>query len=970
MRVWLQKFLLISGFFVLANLLYAQTGVRHFKISEGGDPIKILTLFKNNQGYIYVGTTKGLYKFDGIKFTIIPFQNPVAEPAITSVFQDNQNQLWIGMQSGDIAKLVNNRLKLFVPEEGTPKKKSVTAFLQDKQNNIWFSTDGEGIYYFSGKHLYNINTADGLAENSIYSLTLTDNGEVLASSDQGISICKISGEHKKIVNLNSKNGLPDNFVKTIIPAGNNTFWIGMQDKGLCLYNHTTRQFTLLPSFNSWKYGQINKLLQSQNSLWIATEDYGVIKASVTSNGISNLKIESDQLLNINDLLQDKEGNIWLLANNSELIKTTGEQLKMLVNYKAKDFADVHAILCDNKNNIWQGTVRGVIKYFNNDTALHQQKYLINELDAKTDITALYQDMHNRIWIGTMGKGIFLLDQNTGRYRNVDENKLLQKSSILSITGNGNTVFVSSLEGAGKFTLTGDASIINKFSYSNFENITSIGSNYIYDIFKDSKGNTWFATDGKGITVLRDEKFTNYDETHGLKDEVIYSITEDIKGNIWFSTHSAGVYMFDGNKFTNYSTANGLSDINISAVKTDRTGNILIVYKKGIDILDPATGQVSYINGSQGIKEINVQDLGTVSQDTSGGVLVSASDGILYYRPLPNAIHRPQTILESVALFLEPIDINALHKFKYDQNSFSFSFLGIYYTDPESVNYQYQLEGLSNEWIATKDRSITFPKLPSGKYTFRVRSSINQLFDNSNEASYEFIIEKPFWTAWWFIVSCAVVVGGLVYWYVKTREKSVKKVERLQQEKIQFQFETLRNQVNPHFLFNSFNTLISIIEDDPQMAVEYVEQLSDFFRNIVNYRDKDVIALKEEIELLKTYFFIQQKRFGSSLSLNINLSEQQKSQNFIPPLTLQLLAENAIKHNAVSKETLLIIDLFMEEDRLIIRNNVNVKLSKSAGAGMGLQNIINRYTLLSNQEVIITTGNEYFIVSLPVLKQKI
>ena len=967
MRLWLLKYLFLIGFFASSNLLSAQTtGIRHFKISESSIPVKIVTLFKNNQGYIYAGTSKGLYKFDGLKFTIVPFQNPVADPTITSVFQDKQNQIWVGLQTGDIAKLVNNHLKFFIPEEGTPRK-PITSFLQDKQNNIWFSTDGEGIYYFSGNHLYNINVAEGLAESSIYSLTLTANDEVLATSDQGISICKISGAKKNVININSKNGLPDNFVKTIIPAGDNNFWIGMQDKGLCLYNNSTRQFTILPAFQSWKYGQINKVLQSQNNLWIATEDYGVIKTSVT--GISNLKIEDDQLLNINDLLQDNEGNIWMLANNSELIKTPGTQLKLLVNYKEKDFQNVHAILSDNKNNIWQGTVKGVIKYLD-DTAKHQQKFIINELDAKTDITALYQDMYNRIWIGTMGKGIFLLDENTGKYRSVDENDFLQKSSVLSITGKGNTVFVSSLEGAGEFTLGDDASLIKKFSYRNFTNISSIGTNYIYDIFKDSKGNTWFATDGKGITVFQNEKFTNYNETNGLKDEVIYSVTEDIKGNIWFSTHSAGVYKFDGKKFTNYSTANGLSDINISAVKTDKAGNILIVYKKGIDILDPVSGQVSYINGTQGIKEINVQDLGSVSQDTSGGIVVSTFDGILYYHALANAIHQPQTILENIALFLDPVDISDKHNFTYDQNSFSFSFLGIYYSDPESVNYQYQLEGLSNEWISTKDRSITFPKLPPGSYTFRVRSSINQLFYNSNGASYQFVIEKPLWTKWWFIVSAVLILGGLVYWYIKAREKSVKKVERLQKEKIQFQFETLRNQVNPHFLFNSFNTLISIIEDDPKMAVEYVEQLSDFFRNIVNYRDKDVITLKEELELLQTYFFIQQKRFGNSLSLNINLSEQEKAQNFIPPLTMQLLAENAIKHNAVSKETPLAIDIFMAEERLIVRNNINPKFSSAAGAGMGLQNIINRYTLLSKYNVSIDKGDQFFTVSLPLLKQRV
>jgi ligand-binding sensor domain-containing protein len=338
----------------------------------------------------------------------------------------------------------------------------------------------------------------------------------------------------------------------------------------------------------------------------------------------------------------------MLANNNELIKTPGEQLKLQVKYKGRDFQNTHALLCDNKNNIWHGTIRGIIKYLHSDTAKTPHFFGINELDTKTDITALYQDMYNRIWVGTMGKGIFLMEENTGRYRRVTENALLQNSSVLSITGKGRSVFVSSLEGAAEFTLNIDPTINSRFSYNNFSNISSIGSNYIYDIFKDSKNRIWFATDGKGITVMQDQKFTNYNESHGLKDEVIYSITEDIKGNIWFSTHSAGIYKFDGKKFTNYSTSNGLSDINISAVKTDKAGNILIVYKKGVDVLDPATNQVSYLNGSQGIKEINIQDLGTVTQDTASGVLVSTLDGILSYRLLPEAVHQPQTVLEGGA----------------------------------------------------------------------------------------------------------------------------------------------------------------------------------------------------------------------------------------------------------------------------------------------------------------------------------
>lgn len=965
----IKYFIILYSFFFSTPLFAQMYGFKKYKIENGSRTIKILTLHKDKQGFIFAGTSNGLYKFDGISFSLVPFQNSIKNPAVTSIFEDALLHLWVGMQSGDIAQMINGSLQLFTPQEGTPRK-SITALLEDKKNNKWFATDGEGIYYESNNHIYNINTDDGLIENNVYSIALAGNGDVIAGTDQGMSICKTTGSQKEVFNITSKNGLPDNFVKVIISAGHNYFWIGMQDKGVCLFDCYSKKFKNFPLLSSWKYGQVNGLQLSEKYLWIATEDSGLLKYDIENELLFREKITDENLLNINNVLSDNEGNVWILGNNTDLIKTSGDQLQILVKYKSGEYENIHAILSDQQNNTWAGITGGVIKYSYEGHKQKEQRFTIKELDFKTNITAIYSDKYERLWIGSMGKGIFLLEKNTGKYRKIDEDKLLVNSSVLSISGKGDSVFISTLEGAAVFEINGAGTINNKLRFTNFTNISNIGSSYIYDILKDSKNRVWFATDGRGITILDNNKFINYDEKAGLKDEVIYSITEDQEANIWFSTHRAGVYKYDGKKFTNYSLFEGLSDINISAVKASRTGEIYIIHKKGIDILDPVTRNIFYMNAGQGILEINVQDLGTVSKDTSGGILFSTPEGIIRFLPAVNKIHYPQTFIRNVELFLNPIDTNASHKFSYNNNSFTFSFIGLSYSDPTAVQYQYKLEGYNPGWVSTKDRSITFSRLPPGRYIFRVRSSVNQHFNNAKEASYTFFIKKPFWITWWFLITCALIITSLLFWYIRLRERNLKKVERLQQEKIKFQFETLRHQVNPHFLFNSFNTLISVIEQDAAVAVEYVEQLSDFFRNIVTYRDKDIIDLKEEIELLKTYLFIQQKRFGKYLGLIISLNEERNQVTFIPPLTLQLLAENAIKHNCISKETPLIIDIYVEDKMLVFRNNINPKMDEPAGAGMGLQNITNRYRLLSNKNIIIKKDAKSFIVMLPVLKQKI
>jgi ligand-binding sensor domain-containing protein len=955
--------------FAIAQKSTAQyLGYKLFTLQEDNQPFKINTLFKDADGFIYAGTTNGLYTFDGKQFNKINFVNASIKDTVSAVFQDNAKQLWAGFKNGKIAKKINGTLQYFEPEEGTPNV-AITAFLQDKQNNIWFATNGEGIYYFSNNHLYLLNEAEGLSDKYVHALALTDNGDVLAATDQGINICKISGSKKMVEVLGPKNGLPDYYITAITPAGNNTFWIGLQEKGFCLYNHTTKQITIPPAASNWPYGQVNTLLGTQNNLWVATQENSLLKVPNINQPVIHSLSAPQQKNNITNLVQDNEGNLWM-TGAAELMCTAADKLNLLPLYNKTTYETIHTILSDYENNIWAGTDGGLIKYTLSNLKIEIKNYRIRELNSKTAITGLYQDVYHNIWISTMGEGIFVLDAATGRYRNVTENPLLKKASILSITGTGNTICAGGLEGVATIFELSDLNknISANYKFTNYNDIPNIGNNYIHTVYKDKTGRIWFGTDGKGITVLQNGKFIHFDKTNGLKDEHVYSFTEDAKGRIWFNTKDAGVYCYDGAKFKNYSSADGISDLKITTLKTDRLGNIIIVNEKGIDILNPETGSVSYLNNTQGIATVNT-GIESVAADISGNILLSTVDGIVVYSPLAKTILQPKTIINSVQLFLQTIDKDAVHEFKYSENGFTFNFTGLYYTNPSEVHYQYKLNGWDTSWIATKDQSIPFPNLRPGKYTFHVRSSLNENFENASEDTYSFTIVLPVWKRWWFIALCIFAAAALLYAYMKWRENNIKKMQQLQQEKIQFQFEVLRNQINPHFLFNSFNTLISAIEENPKMAVGYVEQLSAFFRNIVNYRDKDVITLGEEIALLKTYFYLQQKRYGNSLQLNITLSEEVKKQLYIPPLTLQLLLENAIKHNAVSKETILTIDLFMQnETHLVIRNNLNPKLMAQSGTGMGLQNIINRYNILSNTEVTVSNDKKYFTVLLPALKQ--
>ena len=207
----------------------------------------------------------------------------------------------------------------------------------------------------------------------------------------------------------------------------------------------------------------------------------------------------------------------------------------------------------------------------------------------------------------------------------------------------------------------------------------------------------------------------------------------------------------------------------------------------------------------------------------------------------------------------------------------------------------------------------------------------------------------------------------VYLYLEWM-KSNKRSQELEKESLLSQFETLKNQVNPHFLFNSFNTLITLIEEEKEAAVEYVQKLSDFFRTILQLRDKSIISIQEELELIQTYSFLQMKRYGDNLVLNNKVSLEYMKK-FVAPLTLQMLVENAIKHNVIATGRPLVIEISTTENGYImVKNNIQKRTEEEPSAGLGLQNIKNRYKFLSDKEIEIIVSANYFSVAIPMLEE--
>ncbi|OJV12426.1 MAG: histidine kinase [Dyadobacter sp. 50-39] len=218
-----------------------------------------------------------------------------------------------------------------------------------------------------------------------------------------------------------------------------------------------------------------------------------------------------------------------------------------------------------------------------------------------------------------------------------------------------------------------------------------------------------------------------------------------------------------------------------------------------------------------------------------------------------------------------------------------------------------------------------------------------------------------------------VIVYLVYeavYFFDAWKMNVRKTEALMRENVQSQLDVLKNQLDPHFLFNSMNTLAALIDDENTAAQDYLERLSDVYRYVLVSRNKNTVLLSEEIAFVDAYLYLNKIRFRENLQVEKRLSNAVMMQ-YITPLSLQMLVENAIKHNVVSRENPLQIVIREETDAyLVVENNISEKTILEKSTRVGLQNIVNRYSLLTDRKVQIDRDEERFTVKIPLLAQAV
>lgn len=930
----------------------------------GAQPLQCM--MQDSSGWMWFGGKGQLLRYDGFQFQAVLLPEPFKNIGITALIQAN-GCIWAGFDNGLIGYLPAHALfipqkpnfnsdlpqfdagfKLWTPEEGLPGKK-ITAFAADPNGGLWFSSYGEGLYCAVKGHIYQWNQEDdGLANDEIYTICADPLGRIWVATDAGISICRMSDDGKKqISSLNTQNSsMPDNLVTALMPDGFGNMLIGTFEHGVLRY-HISNHF-LENCTPNWNFGAVNQILTyGTDDIWVNTTGVGL--AHIDTHAGTHFAVpagKSAPYSRYAKVFKDREGLLWTLSEQGRPATAN-----MRFGFLPLPYRDIQAVCVDVQNQVWIGTKNGAYRYANHT--------LTTILPESENILSIWQAPDGSIWCGSFGNGVYQFSADGQKLYHLNEKNGLLNGSVLSISGNSNLIWLATLGGvvALESESPGKAAKIKEHP--------ELGSCYVYKIWADQTEGFWFCTDGKGLLYWKNGKVQSFLSAGTTPIKTIYSISQDNKNKIWFTTEKGNLFCYDGQKFEKPVDASALHSPNIAGLATCPDNELVLAYEDGLEIFNiDRNAHLRFYDAALGAP-LRETSLNAICTDTRGNIWIGSEGGLLRIAGYKAGyLEDPIPVISSVSVFDHFFDFYQKSTFHYDENYFSFHFAGLWYTNPESVLYRYKLEGFDPEWKTSKDRIATYPKLPPGNYTFRVQASEHGNFDGVPVASWQFTISQPFWKRWWFVLSALLLGAILLYTLIRLRENRLKKAESLKKAMVESQFSALKSQINPHFLFNSFNTLITIIEENPHTAVAYVEHLSDFYRSIMVYRERDLIPLQEEMTLVRNFGFLLKNRYGDNFSLKM---PEYHGNGQIMPLTLQMLVENAVKHNIISAAKPLHVEIFLEKPGYItVRNNLQMKIKPEPGAQFGLRSLVERYALLGERPVLILKNNAWFSVEVPIV----
>lgn len=962
-------FIFLFSLLISESKLYSQTSgelvieritTENSILQKGISQNDVNCILQDSKGLLWFGTWDGLNCYDGYTFTVFKpnLENEslgISHQSVNCILEDKDGFLWIGTDKGLNRFNRNDKsFKQFLKSSvgsNNLVSDTVKSLVEDKEGNIWIGTETGlnrydnatgGIISYTG-HKEKANFGKNI--NQLY---VDRQGIIWMATRKGLY--KFNPEINKYYTLFPNTELSGKNISCILQDRMANFWIGTSS-GLYKIDYNTKKLLRFKPNSAdsliFYTKKITALYEDWfGYLWIGTSGGGISLLDMQSNNIMPFK---GKLKKLNDLkneyiksiYEDGLGIIWIgtewkgvfkIDRSSFRFAHVSDNPNTTPHLNAKT---VWAFCRANDNSLWVATDAGLnILYPNSDNFT-----ILNTSNSKlssNQIRDIYQAKDGKFWIGTFDGGLNVYDAENNEWKNYlpgsGTNRIPDLCVWKIFQDRYDTIWVGTNNGLCKYRPETDDFI--QLHY-NPDNINSLSNNTIFSIYEDSKANLWFCTyEGLNKYIRNKGAFVSYKHDHSNKFSLsvnsIFSIYEDLKHNCyWIGTMGGGLNRLDkrSGKFYYYTEKDGLPNNIVYKIYPDSRNNIWISTNHGISQFN--IDNESFLNydvrdGVQGF-EFN-HNAGMMDED--GYIFFGGMNGYNFFNPdniRQNKNLAPIVISEFKIhdkIFNTDINNGDTIRLKYDQNSFSFKFAALDFTNPNKNLYQYRLKNYNDNWIQTTSelRIANFTKVKPGEYVFQIKATNSSGYWNNDVFSIYLLLKPPWWNTWVFKILMIVFIASLIFYSLRTyfrrlnrKHEWEKRMLTMQKELSEIQQKSLQLQMNPHFIFNSLNSIQHfILEQDEEAAHVYLTNFSSLMRKILENSKHPYISLHEELETIKLYLDIEKLRFSNHFEYNIKLSNKLNPGIIqIPPMLIQPYLENAIWHGLMPKNESGRIDINIE-----------------------------------------------------------
>lgn len=793
------------------NRTEAHYDISYFDIDHGLVSGYLNEIVLDSSGFLWMSSpTDGIARFDGTKFSNYTLHNGLPGNSIQALAVDNQNRLWIATKGEGISCFNGEYFINYKTEAGLPSNFILSLYVA-KNGDVWMGFDGDGVGRFDGNQFYHYNKENNFIGNYVTAIHEDQTGSIWFSTFlEGVLKLK----NQKVQQFNYKSGWVRSSVFSMYSTEKGDLWMGTANFGaLKLENDYLLHYN---KENGLVQNSIRSIIEdSHGRIWMATPG-GI--SMLEDHRIENFTVkEGLSANNTTDLIEDLHGNVWSTSLGGGINRIRYNGYRHFSEMQGLPSVWVNQVDEDKEGNVWIATSKGLVKYDH-----HEITHFTPELtSSNNNITCVYKDDEDRLWISSAENGLGYLVGDTLHYLNHEFGLMM--------------VPVNSMvqDNDGSFWLGTDMGIyhIKDSTIYNYTIANGLHFDKIEIVKKSPNGTIWFGTDGGGAISYSEGKFTFITKKEGLTHNSISDFIFESK-RTWISTHGGGIHVWDGRNFHTITEADGLNSTDVLGMIKDSYGNIWIGTKRGYYIMKKINNNKDFSINNYQIRLYNKWD-GIHSDDLlkhsffedhhqNMWIFTGKSLSFIDINNVNDVNQKPNINLHKISLSHYDIDFRLMRNcfyhdeiirteqtgkgFQYlrydgvtphsnvpinlelpfDANNVSFYFSGIDYESPHRIQYSYRLLGLENKWSPlTSETNVSYSNLSPGKYTFELKAlSADNIW--SDELKYTFNVRYPWWLKWWMIIIEIILAAFLVFliirWWTKRLLKKQEKLEAIIDER--------------------------------------------------------------------------------------------------------------------------------------------------------------------------------------------